>query len=567
LGYQCGSGYANGTCAGTLSCGSCGIGYNCVGGNCVMETSWKYDWNVRTDRYGKPAGIFDQTPFPITETTTQYSIMNDEYPNGKTYYLGTKYYVDASRPDDSGDGLSLATAKKTIGAAVTTAGNGNKIILVRAGTYDLTNAIITGSGVNDTNRWILSGYGQERPVIRGAGYSDSIVRGIGKSYVTIQRLKLQNSPSNEGIAFNSGNYISVVDIWMYNNTNIVPISEDGNLHIHMSNNTFISHSTSEHTYDHCYKLGDNDNNATIEWSIAEECAYWPGITTVTTGTACGIDFPSDPPQEPQNAIIRYNIVHDVLFSAAQIRRQNNYSIHHNEFYNSPNFDAVSGERTHLTNQAEVIILQTSYGDFYDNIIRSGPDGEGVADSACTDCLAIGLGLQSSSSHTSNLYNNLFYDLAQPIFVYGYTGDGIIQHYNIYDNSIYGNSNNTLVNIPNGAVTLGEDTISFRNNVIYQAGSNANSKAADFDSDVLRTYNLYYAPSSSIGVVLSIGELNLNPQWFAIPTIIFNTNFMKLTASSSAINNGTNLGSTYNLDFDGISRPQGSAWDIGAYEYH
>ncbi len=37
------------------------------------------------------------------------------------------YYVDASRPDDSGDGLSWATAKKTIQAAVDLAAGGETV--------------------------------------------------------------------------------------------------------------------------------------------------------------------------------------------------------------------------------------------------------------------------------------------------------------------------------------------------------------------------------------------------------------------------------------------------------
>jgi hypothetical protein len=39
LGYTCGMGYANGTCSGNLNCGNCTSGYNCVGGNCVLQTS------------------------------------------------------------------------------------------------------------------------------------------------------------------------------------------------------------------------------------------------------------------------------------------------------------------------------------------------------------------------------------------------------------------------------------------------------------------------------------------------------------------------------------------------
>lgn len=40
----------------------------------------------------------------------------------------------------------------------------------------------------------------------------------------------------------------------------------------------------------------------------------------------------------------------------------------------------------------------------------------------------------------------------------------------------------------------------------------------------------------------------------------------LTASSPAIDAGTSLSSYFTVDKNGVSRPQGSAWDMGAYEY-
>jgi hypothetical protein len=49
--------------------------------------------------------------------------------------FATDYFVDAARPDDSGNGLSLATAKKTIQAAVNAASGGD-VINVAAGTYN-----------------------------------------------------------------------------------------------------------------------------------------------------------------------------------------------------------------------------------------------------------------------------------------------------------------------------------------------------------------------------------------------------------------------------------------------
>jgi len=50
-------------------------------------------------------------------------------------FTGTIYYVDAAQSDDTGDGLSPANAKKTIGAAITAASAGDAVT-IRAGTYD-----------------------------------------------------------------------------------------------------------------------------------------------------------------------------------------------------------------------------------------------------------------------------------------------------------------------------------------------------------------------------------------------------------------------------------------------
>ncbi len=41
LGYTCGI-WANGTCSGSLNCGNCSSGYSCVGGSCVAETGYVY---------------------------------------------------------------------------------------------------------------------------------------------------------------------------------------------------------------------------------------------------------------------------------------------------------------------------------------------------------------------------------------------------------------------------------------------------------------------------------------------------------------------------------------------
>jgi hypothetical protein len=51
LGYGCGS-WANGTCSGTLNCGSCSSGYNCVSGNCVLNGTSLFGWQLNENNTG-----------------------------------------------------------------------------------------------------------------------------------------------------------------------------------------------------------------------------------------------------------------------------------------------------------------------------------------------------------------------------------------------------------------------------------------------------------------------------------------------------------------------------------
>jgi len=100
------------------------------------------------------------------------------------------------------------------------------------------------------------------------------------------------------------------------------------------------------------------------------------------------------------------------------------------------------------------------------------------------------------------------------------------------------------------------------------------------ADQITSYNIYLRASGPVETATVTGEKwilttlssnDLQSAWeptaqnsdplFVNPVSDFN-----LQASSPAIDNGVDLGSQYNLDFDGLTRPQGSGWDIGAYEY-
>ena len=78
--------------------------------------------------------------------------------------------------------------------------------------------------------------------------------------------------------------------------------------------------------------------------------------------------------------------------------------------------------------------------------------------------------------------------------------------------------------------------------------------------ILHEYNLYYlGGKKDIGVPLGKGEKVADPMFESIK----NRNF-HLQPQSAAIDAGTRLQHT--KDFDGNQVPNGSATDMGAYEY-
>jgi parallel beta-helix repeat protein len=104
---------------------------------------------------------------------------------------------------------------------------------------------------------------------------------------------------------------------------------------------------------------------------------------------------------------------------------------------------------------------------------------------------------------------------------------------VYNNTVF---NNTHSGIATDA-TVSNSII--RNNVLYQNGQ----PIADLGSGTIQSNNLTADPKFIDGAA----------------------NNFRLQSSSPAINAGVSLSEVL-TDFDGIPRPQGSAFDIGSYEY-
>ncbi|MDH5202862.1 MAG: hypothetical protein OEW69_06360, partial [Nitrospirota bacterium] len=147
-----------------------------------------------------------------------------------------------------------------------------------------------------------------------------------------------------------------------------------------------------------------------------------------------------------------------------------------------------------------------------------------------------------------IYNNIFQHGTCPnagIFLAWHT-----RSVYVYNNTLYqiGASNAPMVGV------TGATTAVFKNNIFYsrpgqQFLSVETYQGATFSSDS----DLYYNPGGSA----SGNPLFVNPQIYDF----------HLQSTSPAINAGTSaVSSVVTYDYEGIPRPQGLSYDVGAYEY-
>jgi hypothetical protein len=124
---------------------------------------------------------------------------------------------------------------------------------------------------------------------------------------------------------------------------------------------------------------------------------------------------------------------------------------------------------------------------------------------------------------------------------------------VYNNTFY----NTFVDL--GSHSSSVNTFEFKNNIIQYA------------SNQLRNAGAIKNQSNNLLVSSSPGfkDINNKPTGFTGlygVDIRPNTDGFSLTSTSSAIDKGAALANAYSGSINRIQRPQGSAWDIGAYEF-
>lgn len=179
---------------------------------------------------------------------------------------------------------------------------------------------------------------------------------------------------------------------------------------------------------------------------------------------------------------------------------------------------------------------------------------------------------SSYQYARNMYiyNNVYYNnygpaIREDSYTWGGGGTFYIQNNTIYQDAIYGALAEVSLEIGGGPIT----NVHLKNNIIYSFGiSSYNSSyyGNPVGSIVGLTgdHNLWYGKGSGPSWSTT-GDINNTDPQFSVtnPSSILD---FQLKATSPAVNTGVYTGPIVVKDIFGLSRPVGSVYDMGAYEY-
>lgn len=312
--------------------------------------------------------------------------------------------------------------------------------------------------------------------------------------------------------------------------------------------------------------------------------------------------------------IRYSKIHDnyqdQIFCNGPTNQGNRYGrilVHHNDIYNlnDDGFEATAGGIDFYNNTVhgrgssgasghpDGIQFQKGYVRVWNNKFYNFSSGDLVSNSY----IFIGLYSGGSSLDAAHIrvYNNLIYEEGTSTIVgfdplRGIAFKADVDITSVRDVVI---ANNTIANTPAWGLTLtfnnlgsaAVDNVIVENNIIYNCFTSSGGQAvligdgsytlgSDGDAvDVIIDYNAIHAGPEGSSKIGHDGIKSYS-DWVASTGaqdhgIADNPNLSvdyQLDDSSTLINSGRDLGPYFTTDIDGIPRPRGSFWDIGAYEH-
>lgn len=206
------------------------------------------------------------------------------------------------------------------------------------------------------------------------------------------------------------------------------------------------------------------------------------------------------------------------------------------------------------------IYRNGYGGISDNSSYGGTPNFEIYSNKIHDHSNFAILTQGSASNWK-VYNNLIYNnLQSPDYNYcavqmpGDSGSAF------YHNTVYNNGDGSGPRFTCGILTNGNNS-QIKNNIFYNNGVGDNGHILN---DVgTPDFNYFYPQSGEIGTNTSSAcYASGNCPGFINPS----SGDFRLLSRSPAINKGTSLPAPFNSDYSGLSRPQGTKSDLGAYEY-
>jgi len=243
-----------------------------------------------------------------------------------------------------------------------------------------------------------------------------------------------------------------------------------------------------------------------------------------------------------NLVAEYNHFHGsngstgvgVLLAAAEghTTGPSNITIRYNLVNNT------SGDNIQITNSASMS------ADFYGNVIwGSGYD------------TAVKITPSLAGTQSLKFYNNTFFDDNVRIWSNSATYSALE-----FKNNIFYETDATPLTDDEGEIT------SHNNNIYYRSGDGI---LVSLRGNLYTSSNLTSYEASALSSEPAFNNTSNLPSGFTGTygvNLSTNTEGLNISASSPTKDGGVSLGDTYNGSINSVVRPDGNAWDIGAYEH-
>jgi uncharacterized repeat protein (TIGR02543 family) len=503
--------------------------------------------------------------------------------------LATDYYVDSGGGNDGNSGLSAAAAWKTIGKVNASSFAAGDRVLLKRGQVWREQLVIPSSGISG-QPVIFGAYGTgDRPLLKG---SDLVQNWTAAGTANVWRAPLSIQPNQvffDGVRGTLESSVQNLDralewFWSSGTLYVYAASDPGGLYRNPGIEASVRPSTRAYGLIH---FKDREY-VTVE-GIAVSQSYSFGVYIKPVGryitvSDCEVSHSLDGgivvPQSGGTAASQVTLLNCIVHhnnggfkegdpgvatyhEGVTMEYIDGFTIRGCRIYENY-MEGLNAKRGAKNGVIENCVL---YANGLINIYQDGASNIEIRYNRIYDCTynaGIEFGLETSTYGNDNIavHHNLFWGNSGGMSFWSASGiTSVTSNIRIQNNTFFGNE--FAVHWKSGATNHYSGTNSITNNAFWQSGSSWWGIKDDTTGDqgISRTsigYNVFQqgastdTTGSNSRIVTDPGFVNASADDF------------HLRSGSPCIDAGTNLGMA--RDYDGTAIPQGSAPDIGAYEY-